>query len=178
MLRADAIVFRIRRCPRATRGCARPPQAAFFRAVRGRVAAPVAVARPRSLAPARAGVGLLFAIARPERLRRSLEALGARVVAERIFPDHHFYAARDLAGLAAQAPLWITTEKDAVKLLPDWCGVELRVLGEELEVEEPEALLDWLERTLNQRRQRARDARRALAAGCVAAQRAARGARE
>jgi len=99
---------------------------------------------PESLAGAR--VGLLAAIARPASLRRTLEALGARVVAERTFCDHHRYRPRDLAGLAGQAALWVTTEKDAVKLLPSWVGgARVAVLVIELEVEEPEAWLDWVE---------------------------------
>jgi tetraacyldisaccharide 4'-kinase len=69
-------------------------------------------------------------IARPASFRRTLEALGARVIAERSFPDHHPFRAGDLRGLGASAPLWITTEKDAVKLDPAWCaGLSLRVLG-------------------------------------------------
>ena len=39
-------------------------------------------------------------------------------------------ARRDLAGLASRAPLWLTTEKDAVKLAPGWlAGADLRVLS-------------------------------------------------
>ncbi|HEY8153204.1 MAG TPA: tetraacyldisaccharide 4'-kinase [Myxococcota bacterium] len=102
---------------------------------------------PESLAGAR--VGLLAAIARPASLRRSLEALGAEVVAERTFRDHHRYRPRDLAGLADQAALWVTTEKDAIKLLPSWVGsARVVVLVIELEVEAPEALLDWIEARL------------------------------
>ncbi len=91
-------------------------------------------------------LGMLAGLARPASLRRTLEALGARVVAERVFPDHHRYRARDLAGLAREASLWVTTEKDAVKILPHWAGrADLRVLAIELEVEEPERFLDWIE---------------------------------
>ena len=94
-------------------------------------------------------VGLLTGVARPQAVRRTLEALGARVVAERIFSDHHRYAPRDLAGLREEAPLWVTTEKDAVKLVPAWAGdADLRVLAQDLEVEEGDALLDWLESRL------------------------------
>lgn len=128
-----------------------------------RAAAPAAVhvesrRRPASLRPLSGGasispqalhgqaIGLLTGIARPQRVQRTLEDLGARVVALRLFPDHHRYRPRDLAGLAAQTPLWVTTEKDAVKLVPSWAGrADLRVLAEELEVEEGDALLDWLE---------------------------------
>lgn len=96
-----------------------------------------------------AEVGVLSALATPGALRATVEALGARVVAERSFPDHHRYAAADLVGLAKQAPLWITTEKDAVKLEPAWCArADLRVLAVETTLEEPEKFLAWLEARL------------------------------
>ena len=94
-------------------------------------------------------VGMLCGLARPASLRGTLEGLGARVVAERSFPDHHRYRRADLAGLTDQAPLWITTEKDAVKITPPWAGAaDLRVLSIELAVEEADAFLGWLERCL------------------------------
>lgn len=84
-------------------------------------------------------VGMLCGIARPASFRRTLESLGARVVAERAFPDHHRFAASDLAGLGAQAALWVATEKDAVKLAAEWvCGADLRVLR--IGVDAPPAL--------------------------------------
>ena len=87
-------------------------------------------------------VGLLAALANPRGFRRTIEALGANIVAERLFRDHHRYRRRDLRGLAKAAPLWVTTEKDAVKLLPYWAGgVELRVLRIGVAVSEPERLL-------------------------------------
>jgi tetraacyldisaccharide 4'-kinase len=94
-------------------------------------------------------VGLLAAVARPESVRRTLAQLGAEVVAERLFRDHHRFARSDLAGLADRAPRWITTEKDAVKLVPAWAGrARVDVLAIELAVEHPDALLDWLEARL------------------------------
>lgn len=94
-------------------------------------------------------IGLLSGLARPAGLRRTVEALGARVVAERRFPDHHRYRPRDLRGLADQTPIWITTEKDAVKILPSWCeGVDLRVLAIELAVADSERFAGWLEERL------------------------------
>jgi tetraacyldisaccharide 4'-kinase len=68
-------------------------------------------------------VTLVCAIAQPEGFRRVVEEQGARVHTLRAYRDHHPYTPRDLAwldeGLAA-APsgeaLWLTTEKDAVKL--------------------------------------------------------------
>ena len=121
--------------------------------------------RPLELRPLRGGtaqppdsiagcaVGLLSGIARPASLRRTVEALGARVVAERSFPDHHRYRERDLRGLAATAPCWITTQKDALKILPSWvAGLDLRVLAVELEVDGGEEFVDWLDRSLREKR--------------------------
>jgi tetraacyldisaccharide 4'-kinase len=94
-------------------------------------------------------VGLLSGIARPDSLRRSVEALGARVVSERVFRDHHRYRAGDLAGLAAEAQRWITTEKDAIKLNPAWAvGAAISALVIELELEEP-GFLDWVSNRLH-----------------------------
>lgn len=105
------------------------------------------------------GVGLLCGIARPASLRASVEALGARVVAERVFRDHHRFRPADLAGLADAAPLWVTTEKDALKLDPAWAGrAELRALVLRHEVEDGARFLDWLESRLRAR-PRGRDAR-------------------
>jgi tetraacyldisaccharide-1-P 4'-kinase len=63
-----------------------------------------------------------------------------------MFADHHRYRASDLSGLANEAPLWITSEKDAVKIDPAWCaGAEVRVLALETSVADPEKFLAWLE---------------------------------
>jgi tetraacyldisaccharide 4'-kinase len=94
-------------------------------------------------------VGMLCGLAHPGSLRRSLEGLGARVVAQRCFGDHHAYGPADLSGLGGEAPLWITTEKDAVKIPASWAGgADVRVLSIVLAVEEPDALLDWLDARL------------------------------
>ena len=110
---------------------------------------------PRALTPLAeldgARVGLLAGVARPAGVRRTLEQLGARVVAERLFSDHHPYRPGDLRGLADQAPRWITTEKDAVKLAPDWAGgARIDALAIELVPEAPDELLAFLERRLRQ----------------------------
>jgi hypothetical protein len=61
--------------------------------------------------------------------------------------------------LYRNAPLWITTEKDAIRINPDWIGrADVRVLSIKLEVEQEGPLLDWLEASL---RQPASDADRA-----------------
>jgi tetraacyldisaccharide 4'-kinase len=90
-------------------------------------------------------VGALSALAHPRALRESLEELGARVVAERVFADHHRYAPREVGDLGREAPLWITSEKDAVKLDPTWVrGTEVRVLAEQTSIAEPEKFMSWL----------------------------------
>lgn len=94
-------------------------------------------------------VGVLCGVARPESVCESVRALGARVVSLRAFADHHRYRARDLAGLGAAAPLWVTTEKDAIKIRPGWANqAPLWVLELETQLREPEVFLNWLEAKL------------------------------
>jgi tetraacyldisaccharide 4'-kinase len=96
-----------------------------------------------------AAVGLLSALARPASLRNTLEQLGAKIIAERCFRDHHRYRRQDLRDLHREAPLWITSEKDALKIMPEWTGrADLRVLSIRLKIEQPDSLLDWLETRL------------------------------
>ncbi len=129
-VRSERFVFRARRRPSA------------LYSLGGRTRRPLA-----SLAGRR--VGLICGIARPASFRRSVEALGAQVVCERCFPDHHAFAPRDLAGLDSAAELWLTTEKDALKILPAWApGTAIEVLQIELEIEDEEAVLSALEATL------------------------------
>jgi tetraacyldisaccharide 4'-kinase len=91
-------------------------------------------------------VGMLAATGLPAAFRRTLESLGAKVGPEQLFPDHHRYRPQDLAGLAKRDPVWVTTEKDALKIVPWWPrGAEVWVLRIRLEVEEGPAFLDWLE---------------------------------
>ena len=64
---------------------------------------------------------LAFAgIGRPEKFFESLRQVGARVVGERAFPDHHPFSRGDLDALAEAArrgeAALVTTEKDAVRL--------------------------------------------------------------
>jgi tetraacyldisaccharide-1-P 4'-kinase len=94
-------------------------------------------------------VGLVSGVARPGSLRRTVEALGAEIVAERRFRDHHAYTERDLAELDPAGPLWLTTEKDALKILPAWLGsVKLWVLEIEVEFDEESKLIDRVEQHL------------------------------
>ncbi|WP_353184380.1 tetraacyldisaccharide 4'-kinase [Bosea sp. (in: a-proteobacteria)] len=66
----------------------------------------------------------LSGIGRPEKFRATLAALGAHVVRERAFGDHHAYTAADVAGLVAEARsgdlIVATTEKDMTKLASLW----------------------------------------------------------
>ena len=85
-------------------------------------------------------VGLLTGVARPGSVRRTLESLGARVVAAAAYPDHHAFAEgeveRALADTRAAGGDWlVTTEKDAVRLPPAVAAdPRLRVLRIEAEV--------------------------------------------
>jgi tetraacyldisaccharide 4'-kinase len=92
---------------------------------------------------------MLAALGQPSAFERTLEALGATVIARRTFRDHHRYRARDLRDLERDAALWVTSEKDAVKILPAWARrIDLRVLTIELDVEQGEAFVDWVEQQL------------------------------
>lgn len=92
---------------------------------------------------------MLVGTALPAAFRRTLVSLGANIVSERRFPDHHRYRARDLARLTRTAARWVTTEKDALKIVPWWAGnAEVLVLRIRLEVEDAEKVLDWVEAEL------------------------------
>lgn len=97
--------------------------------------------------------GLIAGVGRPGSVRRSAESLGARIEAERLFADHHVYRPRDLAGLAAESADWLTTEKDALKILPEWPGdATLHVLELGIEIQDETHFLDRLEKALFARR--------------------------
>ncbi|MGC3996063.1 MAG: tetraacyldisaccharide 4'-kinase [Anaeromyxobacter sp.] len=90
-------------------------------------------------------VALLSGIARPAAFRRTVEALGARVVDERRFGDHHRFTDRELRGAlsGAGAELVVTTEKDAVRLPPDAAAdPRLRVVRIEAELIAGEEILE------------------------------------
>ena len=89
-------------------------------------------------------VGLLAAIARPDRLQADLERLGATVVKTALFSDHDTYRREDLHGLDTSLR-WVTTAKDAVKIPPAWAeGRSLWVLEEELRPRPGSDLLAWM----------------------------------
>jgi tetraacyldisaccharide 4'-kinase len=82
---------------------------------------------------------LLAGVARPRGFRRTLDDLGAQVVVERIFPDHHRFSPGELdevlrAADAGRCELVVTTEKDAVRLDPAFAA-DPRVRAVRIEAE-------------------------------------------
>lgn len=118
---------------------------------------PLGAGEPKSLAALRgAPLGMLCGIAQPASFRRTLEGLGARIAAERLFPDHHAYRWQDLRALEETASLWVTTEKDALKLDNAWCsGCEVWVLGIEVEIDDGARFDAWLHDTAGRNSERA-----------------------
>jgi len=80
-------------------------------------------------------------IGRPRKFLRSLEEVGAQLLGERWFPDHHCYSERELAALARGAQRLsarlVTTEKDARRL---GAGFSVETLPVRLEFERAEAV--------------------------------------
>lgn len=94
-------------------------------------------------------------IGRPEKFVATLRQVGARVVAEHPFGDHHAYTQADVAGLIAQADRQgcriATTEKDLTKLAPLWPGEareRLVVLPVTLVFDDSAAMARLLDRAL------------------------------
>ncbi len=85
-------------------------------------------------------VGILSGVARPGSVRRTVESLGAAVVATFAFPDHHRFAEAEVAAALeaagkAGAELLVTTEKDAVRLPVGVAGDQrIRVVRIDVEV--------------------------------------------
>jgi tetraacyldisaccharide 4'-kinase len=91
-----------------------------------------------------APVGVLTAIARPDRLCADLERRGAIVTQVRAFADHHLYRRSDLERLPKDVH-WITTSKDAVKIPSGWLeGRVVEVLEEAVHGWGTPSLSDWV----------------------------------
>jgi tetraacyldisaccharide 4'-kinase len=91
---------------------------------------------------------LAFAgIGRPDKFFETVRKTGAMLVRHRAFPDHHPYRPAELAALADEArrldAVMVTTEKDAVRLPPDFAE-QVEVLGVRLEFEQPRAVRERL----------------------------------
>lgn len=96
---------------------------------------------------------LAFAgIGRPGKFFATLTEQGAELAAIRAFPDHHPYREADLIALAREAERLgarlITTEKDAVRLPPDF-SARVDVLKVALVFAEPEAIRAQIAGVLN-----------------------------
>lgn len=96
---------------------------------------------------------LAFAgIGRPEKFFATLTEHGAQLVATRAFPDHHPYREAELIALAREAERLggrlITTEKDAVRLPPDF-SAQVDVLKVALIFAESEAIRAQVAGVLN-----------------------------
>ncbi|MET0743136.1 MAG: tetraacyldisaccharide 4'-kinase [Microvirga sp.] len=92
---------------------------------------------------------LAFAgIARPEKLFDTLRDCGAIVAATRSFPDHHPFAAADLAELrdaaGRQGLSLVTTEKDLARIGPAAAGGDIRALPVRLHVDAPSRWRDFI----------------------------------
>lgn len=98
---------------------------------------------------------LAFAgIGRPGKFFATLGSLGAEVVAERAFPDHHVLSTAELAQLGDEAKrkalILVTTEKDAARLYPEQRRhlPDLLTLPVRATFDEPDRLRAWLQERL------------------------------
>lgn len=89
-------------------------------------------------------------LARPEFFQRTLNGLGVRLTGFQAFPDHHPFAAAELAALvreaqAAGAAALVTTAKDWARLGETWdAALPLWVLDVEAQINRPERILEFL----------------------------------
>ncbi len=95
--------------------------------------------------PAPAGPVLAVAgVADPEAFFANAADAGARVAERLVYPDHHAYDGADAAAIRDRAAgrAVVTTAKDAVKLTTLGAPADLRILVQEVVVEEGEAMLE------------------------------------
>lgn len=103
-----------------------------FLEVKGR---PVAGVDPSSMqAVIFAGIGNF------ESFRRCIQRMGVKILAAYEFPDHHYYSAEEISGLAdtaaaVEANVLLTTQKDTVKLIGRWSDSSCPLWALNLEVE-------------------------------------------
>lgn len=114
--------------------------------------------RIMEIPPALGPVAAFCGIARPNQFFAGLESRGVHITIRKAFPDHHRYSAHDIERLLAQArsagaTAFITTEKDQVRLgpltarFPTTCPLTTARLR--LEIDDPEATINWLLHALN-----------------------------
>jgi len=145
--RAHAVLFD---GPAASAPLAVAPRAAVF-ALRRAIRPPVPLEAERPLPAERGPVVAVAGIAHPDRFRRALEADGWTVTRFFKFRDHHRFSRHDLAAVIeasreTRAIAVLTTEKDAVRLLP-WRPFAVPIAAVPLEVSvEPQPEFDaWLD---------------------------------
>jgi tetraacyldisaccharide 4'-kinase len=113
-----------------------------MRSVRARTAAPIATVSFRASCDADLeGVEATVAcgIGNPRAFVATVERLGVRPAAQRLFRDHHAYTQADADELARAGRPVVVTEKDAVKLEKMWrADVPLHVVRVAVEVTEGE----------------------------------------
>jgi tetraacyldisaccharide 4'-kinase len=88
-------------------------------------------------------------IASPKSFTRTLEELGAKIVGERHFPDHHYLTPDELGELdeeASQKGAWglVTTEKDGVRIPRIEPGTPIWLLSVEIEIRSGNDALETL----------------------------------
>jgi tetraacyldisaccharide 4'-kinase len=122
----------------------------------------VPVEPERDWPAADASVVAFAGIARPERFEQALVASGRRVARLLSFPDHHRYRPADLSRVAAAlgdtgAAVALTTEKDAVRLLPlRPLPLPVGAVPLEIAIEPAEPFETWLRERLDFARDRRR----------------------
>jgi tetraacyldisaccharide 4'-kinase len=88
-------------------------------------------------------------IGRPAKFYATLREIGAEIIAQHDFPDHHPYRAEEVSRLIAASraagALSVTTAKDGVRLPVD-LRREIRVLDVAIEWREPDALIELVRR--------------------------------
>jgi tetraacyldisaccharide 4'-kinase len=112
-----------------------------------RLRAKLALAEPAQVAGER--LVAFCGIGRPEKFRRSLLDAGVDLADFQLFPDHHPYSDTELERISAIAARLgaepVTTEKDWVRLKPEWRG-RIRALPASLTWGDEPALLRLLDR--------------------------------
>lgn len=97
-------------------------------------------------------------IARPNQFVDQLQAIGIQPVATKFFRDHHFYAEKDVRGLAAlcqhnSGDGFVTTEKDAINLGPLLLSITpVAIVRVVMELLNPADALDTILRVIRDRR--------------------------
>ena len=108
--------------------------------------------------PALNGTAFAFCgIARPDQFFAQLKTSGVQLAGTQAFPDHHRYTAADMQLLLRQkqqrkADFFVTTEKDEINVQPLIQELDdLRIARLKATLEDPNAAIEWLIRTLEQR---------------------------